>query len=655
MSDDSKLDFILDLDAQAFLQKAGQALDMVSSLGQSLGELGTVAAIASAAFLAVKGAADLTENAENLKSLNAQFDILAKQAGLVPAQLKTGLDKASEGLLNDNDLLQLANRNMVVLGTSAGRMTEIMEIARKASVVSGRDIKQVFEEIVQATASGRTQTLRELGIMVDSKKAVEDYAAAHGVAVNVLSQEGRTQAILNAALDDAKTRYSSADTSIKQVTDSWTRMKNAVSDLYDTISLGFDAIFGPTIKRMVDTFAGLASVMKKIGFSVFGDETEKAQVHLEAYQGQLKNAETQLKFFQDRLSMTTDPKAIKSLTEDIEFQKKQIADAQAAIEKYQATASGTGNAGSSEAQGKAAIKAKIVNNEALKQNEANFNREIASLAQQRLQIQMQMAQSSEEVDAQAQAQRVLIHQQAEAQIDQIRSNQNLTKEQKAAEILLISKTSADRQVQIEDDLQKRRIAALDLYTTHAKSNADGVARAFDAGSKKAQIAQLDFGAVGVRVFNSFEKNAVSALQAFGAGQESASDAAKGFIFGMLADEAEARGKIMLLASIWPPNPAGLAAGAGLIALSGFLRSQGGNGGASGGSAGASGGSSTSGAAASPGAFNSTGVSPIQQAQPTKAVTINIAGSFFETEQTKQRLVEMINETADATGYTVRPV
>lgn len=654
MSDDSKLDFILDLDAQAFLQKAGQALDMVTSLGQTLGELGTVAGVVGAAFLAIKGAADLTQNAEELKSLNAQFDILARQAGLVPEKLKEGLDKAAEGLLDDNELLQIANRNMVVLGASAGRMTEIMEIARKASVVSGKDIKQVFEEIVQATASGRTQTLRELGIMVDSKKAVEEYAAAHGLAVNVLSQEGRSQAILNAALDDAKKRYASADTSVKEVTDSWTRMKNAVHDLYDTIALGFDAIFGPTIKKMVDSFAGLASAMKKIGFSVFGDETQKAQVHLEAYQGSLKNAQNQLQFFQDRLSHESDPKLIKQLTADIDIQKQKIAEAQAAIEKYQAVAEGSNKAGPSGAPSQAVIKADIVNKEALKQNEAAFNREIASLNQQRLQVQMQMAQSAQEVDAQLQQQRLTIQEQADAQISQIRSNQNLTKEQKDREILIVAKTSADRQVQIEDDLQKRRIAALDLYTTHAKSDADGVARAFEAGSKKAQIAQTDFGAVGVRVFNSFEKNSVSALQAFGAGQESASEAAKGFIFGMLADEAEARGKIMMLASIWPPNPAGLAAGAGLIALSGFLRSQGGTGGAGAGG-GTDSGSSSGGTSAGSGAFNSTGVSPVQQNQPTKAVTINIAGSYFETEQTKQRLVEMINETADATGYTVRPV
>lgn len=654
MSDDSKLDFVLDLDAQAFLQKAGSAIDAVSSLGTTLEALGSVAGIAGAAFLAIKTAADLTENAEDLKSLNAQFEILANQAGLVPEKLRAGLDKAAEGLIDDNELLQIANRNMVVLGDSAGRITEIMEIARKASVISGRDIKQVFEQIVQATASGRTQTLRELGIFVDSKKAVEDFAKAHGLAVNSLSETGKRQAILNAALESAKSSYASTDTSIKQVTDSWTRMKNAVNDLYDVISLGFDRVFSPTIKRMIDEFAKFATLTKNLGLSVLGTEAQKAAANVDLLKTRIQDLQgpvdqfdkTGQAFIEGTLRFANragDQAAVAAVRRRIEAMKAELEKGQVQLDKAASPSSAT--------KGTPRVKDNIADTEAIKRNEAAFNKEIASLADQNLQIRKTMAQSDKEVDQQAAEQRVLIAQQTKAKIAEINGNQNLTVSQKQKEIELIQKQSAAKQLQIEQDLQKRKIAALDLYTTHAKSDADGVARAFESGSKKAQIAQKDFGAVGTRVFNSFQKTATSALQAFGAGQQSASEAAKGFIFGMLADEAEARGSIMLLASIFPPNPAGLAAGAGLVALSGFLRSQAstssagiGGGGISGGGGGASGLSG-----------GGNDVSSFQQNQPQKAVTINIAGSYFETDQTKQRLVEMINETADATGYTVRQV
>jgi hypothetical protein len=38
------------------------------------------------------------------------------------------------------------------------------------------------------------------------------------------------------------------------------------------------------------------------------------------------------------------------------------------------------------------------------------------------------------------------------------------------------------------------------------------------------------------------------------------------------------------------------------------------------------------------------------ATPKKTVTVQIAGHYFETEQTKTRLMEMIRETTDATDY-----
>lgn len=649
MSDDSKLDFILDLDANSFIRQAQGALDKVEGIGQAIESLGTAIGFVGAAFLAAKASLDLTFEAETLKSINAQFDILSKNAGLVPDKLKDGLDKAAEGLLDDDGLMQLANESFIQLGSNASSMVDIMALARKASVVTGRDISDVYRNIVAAIASGRTETLRMLGIFVDSNAAIRKYAEAHGVAVNVLSDAGRRTAVLNAALEDAKNRYGAVDTSIKPVTDSWTRMKNAIEDLYQTLALGFDRVFGPTILKMVNLVSELAGQIKNMGLSTFGNDTERLAGKIASANEEIGRLNQSISYFQDKISHASNPVSLYIYNHELEGNKKRLEEVTAQLQKYKQEMANA----SHEVYGPPAPKANSgdIDPKLRAQNEAAFNREIQSLAQQRLQSEQAVAQSEVEVDRLAQKERVQIQAQADAQIAQIRANPNLNANQKRQEELLVAQTAAQRQLQIDENLEKQKTAALDRYVAHSKSGADGIARAFEAGSKKAQLAQLEFGAVGQRVFTSFEKNAVSALQAFGAGQESASEAAKGFIFGMLADEAEARGKLMLLASIWPPNPAGLAAGAGLIALSGFLRSQ-----ASTASAGSSGGVSTgSGGGISATSATDATLSNMPQKQPTKAVTINIAGSYFETEQTKQRLVEMINEVSDATGYTVRQV
>jgi hypothetical protein len=89
---------------------------------------------------------------------------------------------------------------------------------------------------------------------------------------------------------------------------------------------------------------------------------------------------------------------------------------------------------------------------------------------------------------------------------------------------------------------------------------------------------------------------------------------------------------------------------GLIALSGFLRSQGG-----GSSGGGGGGGSVSGGGDGGSASLTTdsGQPAVSEKAQNKAVTIQVMGNYFETEQTKTRLVEMIREASDATDFTIK--
>jgi hypothetical protein len=44
-----------------------------------------------------------------------------------------------------------------------------------------------------------------------------------------------------------------------------------------------------------------------------------------------------------------------------------------------------------------------------------------------------------------------------------------------------------------------------------------------------------------------------------------------------------------------------------------------------------------------------------EAQKRKAVTIQIQGSYFETEETRTRLVQMVREASDATDFKILSV
>ena len=82
-----------------------------------------------------------------------------------------------------------------------------------------------------------------------------------------------------------------------------------------------------------------------------------------------------------------------------------------------------------------------------------------------------------------------------------------------------------------------------------------------------------FSVAGSTAFNALQARTTAALQAWGAGTETASEAVKKMMIGVVADMAQATGQFMMLDAFktYPMiNYPELAAGAGLIALSGAL-------------------------------------------------------------------------------------
>ena len=112
----------------------------------------------------------------------------------------------------------------------------------------------------------------------------------------------------------------------------------------------------------------------------------------------------------------------------------------------------------------------------------------------------------------------------------------------------------------------------------------------------------------------------------------------------LADIAEAQGDLLLASAL--VNPLNAAAGAALLVLSGVLRGAAGSAGSSSGvgsSSGGGGGVATS-------ATDSGLTTQPALSTPSKAVTIQVQGNYFETDATKRTLMDMIRSETDATDF-----
>ena len=164
--------FGIDLDNKDFNKKVSESKGELKGLGDgksmeglmgSFKALLPVIATATAAFFAAKKSLDWALEAEGLKSIELQFDILTKQSGIHTKELRDGLAKVNNGLVNETDLLKMVNEAMLGLGKNAERLPEVLELARKAAVVMGTDTLTAFKRLNEAIIAGSSETLRRMG------------------------------------------------------------------------------------------------------------------------------------------------------------------------------------------------------------------------------------------------------------------------------------------------------------------------------------------------------------------------------------------------------------------------------------------------------------------------------------------------------------
>jgi len=242
---------------------------------------GSVAAVVAGELWVLKEALDLTMEAETVRAINAQFELLATSAGIAGEELKNGLVAASDGLIDDTDLIQLANKAIIQMGASAAQLPPVMELARKATSVFGGELADNFEKINSAISTGNTRAVRSLGIIVDSEKAYRDFASSIGTSADSLSEAGRQQAILNAVLNEGKTSFSGVNVNLKENTDTFQRLRVTLQQIGETATLAFEKLAGPAVRAFLGGLSAMASDAKRSLQANFGEGAEKANAALD--------------------------------------------------------------------------------------------------------------------------------------------------------------------------------------------------------------------------------------------------------------------------------------------------------------------------------------------------------------------------------------
>lgn len=670
----------LDLDAEEFLKKILKARESVEGLGEAKNLLGLVEgfekvagviAVAGAALYGVKKAFDFVEEAEEIKAINNQFEVMTKQAGIATEALEKGLMDAAKGLVDDTDLLKAANEAILKMGGSAQRLPEIMELARKATSVMGGDLLKNFEALSGAIAAGNTRALRQLGIVIDNESAMIKYAKSIGVTVNALSEQEKKQAVLNAALEVGKRINGENEEQLRTTSKNLERMKVSLSNLGEAFILAFDKIAGPTVQRIAKSLADLADKAKNSAQLLFGSQKDQLKAAADLAQSEAEKLKERLKGVYSgeedvgviqRLFYGGGKGSVIERRERIAAEiRRDIAKLEGQAESMRLAAEGgVKKAGAEEAPAKseAEVEAFKIANARKLLEATKFEEDLLNLKKQRIDAEMQISADEDAVTKMFGERRILLRQEEYAKIQELDALKALSQitepayEIKKEELHRITEANITATYLQE---QNARLKALNNFAEANRKTMAGIMAGAKAAAAESSKDWNNFAAIGKMSFKAFETNAVSSLLALGEGSKNAGEAMKGFLFGSIADIAEAQGKTMLPLALVGNVPAA-AAGAGLIVLAGFLRSlskgpstkmpetgAGGGGGF--------GGADTSAATAGPSPVMAASEAPTVEARKRREVTLMVQGNYFETEQTKRTLMEMIRSETDATGFS----
>lgn len=239
--------------------RLGKGLAKIAPIAGTVGR-SVATGLGVATTAAVAFGVEAFKAASKVAAMDASLRALAKANGVSYAAMqKQVAGLKALGLQTGQAQQTVADLTREHIGLA--HATSLARIAQNASVVTGRDYSSVETAITKAIATGNASALKRAGIYVDSKTALDKYAASIGKTSTELTNAEKSQAVLNAVTKAGGSIAGAYAAQLKTPQGALRLLKLTAEDLTETIG-------GQLVKVLTPAFVGFAKLGQSIAEAV---------------------------------------------------------------------------------------------------------------------------------------------------------------------------------------------------------------------------------------------------------------------------------------------------------------------------------------------------------------------------------------------------
>lgn len=234
-----------DKQVKSFAKKTSEVLGKAFLVGMG------AAAAATGALMAAKKAFDMSKQGAELLRLQRAGEQLASTFGQSMDDIVESIQRGSQGTISKMDAIEVANKGLMLgVAKTPAEFEKLTKSALALGQAMGRGPLDAINDITTGIGRMSPLILDNLGIMTGGGKVFEEYAEAHGLIAENLTDAEKKQALLNTSLESAIPLFNEAGEVVLDTAGEYEQLEAQIADLTDEFKIQAAEVGGPVVSAL---------------------------------------------------------------------------------------------------------------------------------------------------------------------------------------------------------------------------------------------------------------------------------------------------------------------------------------------------------------------------------------------------------------------